>query len=138
MDAHDVGAIVGRFVKMTEAGEFDAELFAPDVFCDLNVPEWRYQIQGSMPLSFALFEAYDGGCTVRSHRWSPTATGFVLEWEVDYAEGGRSQYTRQVFFGDVGEDGRIRELRLWCTGVWDAATVERQRREAPMLRTDGV
>jgi hypothetical protein len=38
---------VDAFTSFLRTAELPAGLFAPDLFCDLNVPEWRFQLQGA-------------------------------------------------------------------------------------------
>ena len=39
-------ALLPEFVRFLETGEVAPGAFAADVFFDMNVPSWRYQIQG--------------------------------------------------------------------------------------------
>jgi len=43
-------------------------------------------------------------------------------------------YARNLWLLRDGADGQVDEVVLYCTGPWDAETVARQAREAPMIR----
>jgi len=43
-------------------------------------------------------------------------------------------YARNLWLLRDGAGGLVDEVVLYCTGPWDAETVARQAREAPMIR----
>lgn len=110
-------------------------LYAPDVLLDMHPPSWRYQMQGAEAVSaqwkalIAQFEDF----RVTWVRATPTDDGVVVEWEMHVGHGDSEHLCRQV---DIlhGSGGRITEHVVFCTGMWDAATIARQKAEAPMIR----
>lgn len=126
-------ALLPEFVRFLETGELAPEAFASDVFFDMNVPSWRYQIQGHEAAA-GLFHS-DEPARVQVGAVIPTATGFVAETDYQTSEGGASVYHRSVSLVTV-QDGHISNVIHYCTGPWDEATKARQAREAPMLRLD--
>ena len=40
---HDPSAVVARLIEYLETGKAPKGLFAPDVFTDLSLPQWRVQ-----------------------------------------------------------------------------------------------
>ena len=100
------------------------------MFCDLNVPEWRFQLQGAEALAaWAKGEAPDGQEVTTGRVVSVGATTAV---ETELVTGGT--YARNLWLLREAPDGLVDEVVLYCTGPWDAETVARQAREAPMLR----
>ena len=125
--------LLAEFVRFLETGDVAPGAFAADVFFDLNVPSWRYQIQGHEAAA-GLFHSEE---PARVHVGAviSTATGFVAETDYETIEDGARIYYRAVSLVTV-HDGQINNLVHYCTGPWDEATRARQAREAPMLRPD--
>ena len=126
-------ALLPEFIRFLETGEVAPRAFSSDVFFHMNVPSWRYQIQGHEAVA-RLFHSEEPA-RVRVGRVIPTATGFVAESDYDTIEGGAAIYYRSVSLVTV-QDGQISNVIHYCTGPWDEATRARQAREAPMLRPD--
>ena len=126
-------ALLPEFIRFLETGEVTRDAFAEDVFFDMNVPSWRYQIQGHQAAN-GLFHS-DQPARVHVGTVIPTADGFVVETDYDTIEDGASIYHRSVSLISV-RDGQISSVIHYCTGPWDEATRARQAREAPMLRPD--
>ena len=121
---------VDRFVEFLRTSDLPDQLFAPDVFCDLNVPEWRFQLQGAESFAgWAKGESPDGSqVTVGRLR----AAGATTAVETVMVSAGT--YSRNIWLLRTDAEGLVDEVVLYCTGPWDAETVERQSREAPMIR----
>lgn len=105
-------------------------VFADDVFFDMNVPAWRYQLQGLDTLTNMLATRVTPG-VIESTRVTPTIGGFVLEMST---RDPQDMY-RQLFVVQT-RGGLISEVTMYCTGPWDSATEARQQAEAPMIRRD--
>jgi SnoaL-like domain len=111
-----------------------AALYAPDVLLDMNPPNWRYQIQGADAAS-AQWKAIIGqfeDFRVTRVRTSALDGGVVVEWEMHTGHGDGEHLCRQA---DIlhGDGERITEHVVFCGGMWDAATIARQKAEAPMI-----
>lgn len=119
------------FVQFLESTEDPGNLFAPDLFCDFNVPRWRYQVQGVEELAQEI--RHEGPNRVNVLRIEPTASGFVLEAEVDVRIDNQPYYERTLWLVTTDQE-RITAITLYCSGEWDTETKARQAREAPMLR----
>ena len=128
MDHEQAKQIGERFVRAVETNATGA-LFAPDVFCDINVPEWRFQMQGGDAIEAWLKGEQPDGCTVASWRADATEHGAIVELEQHVSD----TISRNIHRLDV-VDGQIVEWTMYCTGVWSEEAQETQRREAPMLR----
>ena len=114
-----------------------AQLYRADVLLDANVPEWRYQLQGSEAVAEQLREEWApilaAGSSVTAARVLPMHGGVVVETEVHYQDQGEEHMWRDIHV--VRTDGEaVVEHIVYCTGVWDAATIARQAVEAPMVR----
>lgn len=121
---------VERFADFLRTSELPPGLFAPDVFCDLNVPSWRFQLLGAESLAgWTKDEAPHGSAvTVGRVRRAGATTAVETEMEAD------GSYSRNLWLLTTGDDGLVEELVLYCTGLWDEETRQRQAREAPMIR----
>lgn len=128
----EVEAVVEAFVALQETnrGTELAQVLTEDAVLDLNVPQWRFQVCGALAIAAAFAQAYAAGFRTSHEDWEPIPTGAVVEydgWDVD-----RNTYYRHLARLQI-RDGRIARLTIYCTGEWDADTIERQRREAPMV-----
>ncbi len=108
-------------------GKVGAGVFTDDVFFDMNVPSWRYQLEG-LETARSMFASDVVPGDVLAMHVTPTFDGFVLELSVRDPE----HMYRQLLLART-RGGLISEVTLYCTGPWDAATEERQKREAPMI-----
>jgi len=135
MNAHDVTAreLAGRLIEFLETGTPPGGLFAPDVFVDFTMPQWRLQARGAEDVAALRKHGHPGPGRVPRSRFDATATGFVLEVEERWDAGGESWYCRELFRADV-RDGSISELAVYCTGDWDRALVARHAATVPLLR----
>lgn len=126
-----------RIERCFREGDWDTlrEVYAPDVLLDGHVPEWRFQHQGADTVLGWLVPEFEelGEYRVPWARVTETPDLVVLEWEGRTGDGADERLFRQVDLFRV-EDGRVVEHTFWCTGVWDAETIARQAREAPMVR----
>jgi len=114
-----------------EAGE---EAFVPDVFCDLNMPEWRFQLQGRDAFAAQLARINEGPSRVEVLRTVPTTSGFVTEHVEHQDVDGEDRSARRLIVCEVVR-GRIAEVTVYCTGEWNDELRARHAAEAPMIRT---
>ena len=113
-----------------------ADMYRPDALVDINVPQWRYQLQGPDAIRELLREALDqtgGEGRVTAWRATPTDDGLAVEMEVRFPHDGEEQQWREVHLFHT-DGASIVEHVCYCTGIWDAATIARQAIEAPMVR----
>jgi ketosteroid isomerase-like protein len=132
MDDEAVKKIAERFVRFVETGD-PSDLLASDVLADVNVPEWRFQLQGADAVAGWLAGEQPNGCRVPSWRSDATASGAVVEVEQWYERDGVEISARNLHRLEV-RDGRVTEWTMYCTGEWSPGTRERQAREAPMIK----
>lgn len=128
MDEATAKEIAEAFVATVETN-LPAPSFADDVFCDINVPEWRFQMMGLAAIGDWLRSEQPDGCKVSTWSFEPTASGVLVEVEQHLGEDiSRNLHRLEV------RDGKIVAWTMYCTGVWSPEVQERQRREAPMFR----
>jgi hypothetical protein len=113
-----------------EAGE---DAFTPDVFCDLNMPEWRFQLQGRDAFAAQLARINEGPSRMEILRTVPTTAGFVTEHVEHQEVDGEDHSARRLVLCEVAR-GRIAEVTVYCTGEWDDELRARHAAEAPMIR----
>ena len=131
--AVDARAVADLFISYLETGQAEPGLFAPDVFTDFTMPTWRLQARGVAD-SLALRGAgHPGPGQVIRSRFDPTPTGFVLELEEVWDDGGEHWYCREMFRADIGPAG-ITDLAVYCTGDWTAARVAQHARSVTLIR----
>lgn len=126
-------ALADKLIEFLETNRPPGGLFAPDVFLDMTAPTWRVQADN---LEDAVTIRVDGHPTVGKvsrHRLDATSSGFVLEVEERWVDGGQSWYCREMLRADVGDDGLIHQLSVYCTGDWDEARVAAHAAEVQLL-----
>jgi hypothetical protein len=122
-----------RFAETLETLVVGDDVVAPDAFFDLNMPVWRFQLQGPAAVEAQLKSISKGPSRVDILRTVPTATGFVQEHEEHTDVDGHHLSARRLVLCEV-RDGRITEVVIYCTGEWDDELRARHAAEAPMLR----
>ena len=110
------------------------DLYHPDVILDVHVPNWRFQLKGPDALLGWWYEQIAHMPNPRAvwTRATPTGRGAVVEWEIRIGDPQNEGLCREVDIFHT--DGNlITEHVIWCTGMWDPATIARQQAEAPMI-----
>ena len=128
--------LIRRFVSAFGSSDADAvaALCPDDVVVDANVPHWRFQVQGQAALADTLRTAeFAPGYRLTEWRATPTADGAVIELECRMTHDGEERLAREVHLLQCDADGRIARHTLYCTGTWNAETIERQARDATMV-----
>lgn len=121
-----------RFANVFET--FDAgDLFSPDAFFDLNMPVWRFQVEGPEAFASQLKSIAEGPVQLNILRTVPTASGFVTEHEEHQDVGGHDMTARRLWLCEV-RGGRITEAVGYCSGEWDEELRARHAAETPMIR----
>ena len=128
-----VQASVGRFVAFLEIGATEG-LFAPDVFADITLPQWRVQVQGAEETIAAKNRLHPPAGRTGVEKVLPAERGYALKVEERWEDSGQRWYCREVFLCDLDGEGRITELSAYCTGDWDEAAVARHAEAVTLLR----
>jgi hypothetical protein len=114
--------------------EASEDVFAPDAFFDLNMPVWRFQLQGAQAFASQLAHLHRGGAVwIDILQTVPTVSGFVTEHVQHEDVDGQEMSARRMWLCQVRE-GRIVEVVGYCSGEWDAQLRARHAVEAPMIR----
>jgi hypothetical protein len=129
----DVRSTAGLLISFLETGTPHEGLFDPDVFLDFTMPTWRLQALGVEDAAGLRRAGHPVPGRVPRSRFDPTPTGFVLEVEETWEDGGDRWYCRELFRADVGPAG-ITALSVYCTGDWDSARVADHARRVALLR----
>jgi hypothetical protein len=101
----------------------------------MNLPTWRFQLQGRDAATQYLLEQTKGLSNLRctQHRAFRTEDGVVVEDEMRF-DGDDGEYLwRAVDVFHVDGD-TVTEHTQFCTGCWPPEQIARQADEAPMVR----
>jgi hypothetical protein len=126
----DVSVAVANLIRYLETGTAPQDLFAPDVFVDVSVPQWRLQTAGVRDILAVRAQSHPWPGRVRVERVETLKDGFTIEFEERWEHSGQRWYCREMIRADV-HDGSIAEMSVYCTGDWDEA---RQREHAETVR----
>ncbi len=121
------------FHSVFETFEARADVFAPDAFFDLNMPVWRFQVQGADAFGAQIAAINQGPSRVDILRTVPTVSGFVTEHVEHQSVKGEDHSARRLWLCEVA-GGLIVEVVGYCSGEWDEELRARHAAEAPMLR----
>ncbi len=110
-----------------------ASLYAPDAVLDAHVPQWRYQIQSGNAIAAVIDEEYPSPVRFRTARTFGTGDWQVLEVEAWFSQDGEERLFHEIDLLRL-DAGVIAEHVVYCTGIWDAATIRRHAAKAPMVR----
>jgi len=133
LDETTARELAEKLVVFLETNTPPDGLFTPDVLCDLNVPQWRLQALG-LEESVALRKAgHPMSGRVPRSRFDVTSSGFLLEVEEEWEQGGDTWYCRELIRADV-TDGAVSAITVYCTGDWDSALVARHAAEVRLAR----
>lgn len=135
---HEVPALEGGMADLAQAlvtwletGVRPQDVFAPDVFTDLTLPQWRLQAEGAEGAFLLREEPHPYTGRVRVEALDRTSRGFLLQFEERWEADGQQWYCRELIHCVV-TDGWITELVIYCTGDWDEQ-VQRQHAEQVRL-----
>ncbi len=117
---------LAHLIRFLETGVVPDGLFAPTVFTDLSLPQWRIQSDTDRDLLAIRSDGHPFPGEVRVEHVERTDHGFTVEFEERWDNDGQRWYCREMIRADVVDD-RIVELAIYCTGDWDEA---RQREHA--------
>jgi ketosteroid isomerase-like protein len=133
LDPATVERLSAGFHRVFESFDARADVFDPDAFFDLNMPVWRFQLQGATAFGSQIEAINQGPTRVDILRTVPTVSGFVTEHEEHQVVDGEDLSARRLWLCEV-RDGRIVGVVGYCSGEWDEALRARHAAEAPMLR----
>jgi hypothetical protein len=126
----DPSVAVAGLIRFLETGTAPAGLFAPDVFADLSLPQWRVQAASAEEILAIRAQGHPFPGQVRVERVERTDHGFTIEFEERWDHEGQRWYCREMIRADVVGDSIV-EMAIYCTGDWDEA---KQREHAESVR----
>ncbi len=100
------------FVKYLETGKAPPGLFADDVVAVIHVGGGHYEVRSPWGLEQEL-QQYGGPIETRVLGQESTPSGFILEFT---QRSPRGDLYEELAWALV-ENGRIREIRWYCTGI---------------------
>ena len=101
-----------RFAGVFEHPDSAKDVFASDAFFDLNMPVWRFQLQGAEAFAAQLDAINEGDVRIDVLRTVPTASGFVTEHEEHQAVDGQDLTARRLWLCEVQRRPDRRGRRL--------------------------
>ena len=126
-------AVVAQLIQYLETAVVPEGLFAPDLFLDLTVPQWRLQA-GSAEAALALrASSHPWPGQVRVERVEATASGFTIELEERWDHEDQRWYCREMIRADV-VGHTITEMSVYCTGDWDEAQQKAHAADVALIR----
>jgi hypothetical protein len=126
----DSATAAANLIRFLETGLAPEGLFAPDVFADISMPQWRTQADTDLGVIAIRTEGHPSPGDVLVGRVEHTGHGFTLEFEERWDAEGQGWYCREMVRADV-VGSTIVELAVYCTGDWDEA---RQREHAESVQ----
>jgi ketosteroid isomerase-like protein len=133
IDLGNVQRLSRRFHDAFRTLHAGRDAFADDAFFDLNMPVWRFQLQGREAFGAQLRRINQGPSRVDVLRTVQTEGGFVTEHVEHQEVDGEDHSARRLWLCEV-RDGRITEVVGYCSGEWDDELRARHAAEAPMIR----
>lgn len=133
IDLATVARLSERFNDAFRTLDAGSDAFAEDAFFDLNMPVWRFQLQGREAFAAQLKSLAHGEVHVDVLRTVATVSGFVTEHVERGRVDGEELSARRLWLCEV-RAGRITEVVGYCSGEWDEALRARHVLEAPMMR----
>jgi hypothetical protein len=111
---------ISRYLAAIENATIPAsDSLAPDVTLDATVPNWRFTVHGSGPVSEELARWYADAGSFEDLVRIPLPTGELVEFTLRWVESGVPHAVHQAHVIEVAA-GRIVQDTVWCGGRWSA------------------
>jgi hypothetical protein len=133
VDVTEIERLSRQFADVFDTFEASDGDFAPDAFFDLNMPVWRFQLEGAANFATQLKQINEGPVRMEVTRTVPTVSGFVTEHVEHQQVDGEDITARRIWLCEI-RDGRIAEATGYCSGEWNEELRARHAAEAPMIR----
>jgi ketosteroid isomerase-like protein len=129
--------ITDRLVDAFRAADWEAitDTYAPDVLLDMNLPTWRFQLQGRDAASKYFIETTKRFRNLHLVGLEVHEAGntLVVEEEMRFDGDGGEYLWRAVDIFRIDGDAVVEHVE-YCTGCWPPEQIARQAAEAPMVR----
>jgi hypothetical protein len=130
-------AVADRLVDAMRDADWDAivDTYSSDVLLDMNLPTWRFQLQGRDTARHYFVEQTGGLRNLRLVRQQAHHTDqtVIIEEEMRFDGDDGVYLWRAVDIFRIDGD-TVTEHTQYCTGCWPPNQIARQAREAPMVR----
>jgi ketosteroid isomerase-like protein len=133
LDAATAERLSERFNEVFCSFDAGEDLFSEDAFFDLNMPVWRFQLEGAKNFAAQIERIAEGPVRVEILKTVATVSGFVTEHVEHQDVDGKDVSARRMWLCEM-RDGRITDVTGYCSGEWDEELRARHAAEAPMLR----
>jgi ketosteroid isomerase-like protein len=112
-----------------------ASTYAPDLVLDVNLPTWRFQLQGREAARRYLLEQTAGlqNLHLINQLAHHTDDGIIIEVEMRFDGDDGEHLWRAVDIFHIDGD-TVTKHTQYCTGCWSPDQVARQAHEAPMVQ----
>lgn len=129
--------VADRLVDAMRDADWDAiaAMYAPDVLLDMNLPTWRFQLQGRDAAGQYFSEQTKGlrNLHLISQNVHCAEDAVIIEEEMRF-DGEDGEYLwRAVDIFHIA-DAAVTEHVQYCTGCWPPDQIARQAQQAPMVR----
>jgi hypothetical protein len=132
--AEHAHALVGKLVRFLETNTAPEGLFAPNLFSDLSLPQWRIQADSAEAIVQVRRDSHPDTGSVPRSRTDLTEDGFVFEFEERWTDArGEPWYCREMIRATI-RDGVISEMSIYCTGDWDRQRQTEHANSVKLLR----
>ena len=101
-----------RFADLFDGLDEGEDVLAPDVFCDLNMPVWRFQLQGRAAWVRQMRTLARGPLRIDVLRTVVTERGFVAEHEEHQEVDGEDRTARRLWLCETAEGAHRRGRRV--------------------------
>jgi predicted SnoaL-like aldol condensation-catalyzing enzyme len=130
-------SVADRLIDAMRDADWEAvaRTYAADVLLDMNLPTWRFQLQGRDAASQYLVEQVNGLPNLRltQEQVHRTDHGVIIEEEMRF-DGEDGEYLwRAIDIFRIDGDAVVEHVQ-YCTGCWPPDQIARQADEAPMVR----
>lgn len=129
--------VVDKLISAMRDADWEAiaETYAPDVLLDMNLPTWRFQLQGREAVAQYLVEQTKGLSNLHTtqHRAFRTDGAVIIEEEMRF-DGDDGEYLWRAIDIFHIDGNTVTEHGQYCTGCWTPDQIARQSDEAPMVR----
>ncbi len=139
VDSDSVEALNERLAEVFRTNDA-GDVFTADVFFDLNMPVWRFQMQGVDAFESWRRELAPEGSGVNILRTVPTVSGFVTEYEeFEEQEGELHDLSQDVSVrSEGGTDRRGRRLLHRGVGRGTSGASRHRGPHDPSVNTSGT
>ena len=122
-----------KLVRFLETNTAPDGLFAPDIFCDLSLPQWRIQVDSADAVVQVRRDSHPDTGSVPRSRTDLITDGFVFEFEERWAASGEQWYAREMIRATIRDWADCRDVGVLHRRL-GPGTPDRARRQRKLPR----